>query len=78
MESEEPFGDEMPNFDTCGTYLRTSKTETAASSENSRRKSTFQLASDCHIITCTMFVVNNNCQFFKNQLLFCNLTNERC
>ena len=28
----------------------------------------------CHIIT--EFIVNNNCQFFKNQFLFCNLTNE--
>ena len=23
-----------------------------------------------------MFIVNNNCPFFKNQFLFCNLTNE--
>ena len=23
-----------------------------------------------------MFIVNNNCHFFKNQFLFCNLTNE--
>lgn len=51
MESEGPFGDEMPNFDICGTVLKElfkdidvldvdSKTETAASSENSGRKST--------------------------------------
>ena len=53
MESEEPFSDEMPNFDICGTVLLKSyfskyidvldvdaKTETAASSENSGRKST--------------------------------------
>ena len=57
MESEEPFGDEMPNFDICGTVFEelfkdidvvdiNAKTETAASSENSGRKSTFQLASD--------------------------------
>ena len=57
MESEEPFGDEMPNFDICGTVFKElfkdidlldidAKTETAASSENSGRKSTFQLASD--------------------------------
>ena len=56
MESEEPFGDEMPNFDICGTVFKElfedidvldidAKTETAASSEKSRRKSTFQLAS---------------------------------
>ena len=57
MESEEPFGDEMPNFDIFGTVFKElsndidvldidAKTETAASSENSGRKSTFQLASD--------------------------------
>ena len=57
MESEEPFGDEMPNFDICGTVFKElfkdidvldidAETETAASSENSGRKSTFQLASD--------------------------------
>ena len=51
MESEEPFGDEMPNFDICGTVFKElfkdideldvdAKTETAASSENSRRKCT--------------------------------------
>ena len=51
MESEEPFGDEMPNFDGCGTVFKElfkdinvldidAKTETAASSENSGRKST--------------------------------------
>ena len=51
MESEEPFGDEMPNFDICGTVFKElfkdidvlvvdAKTETAASSENSGRKST--------------------------------------
>ena len=55
MESEEPFGDEMSNFDICGTVFKElfkdidvldidAKTETAASSENSGRKSTFQLA----------------------------------
>ena len=57
MESEEPFGDEMPNFGICGTVSKElfkdidvldidTKTETTASSENSGRKSTFQLASD--------------------------------
>ena len=51
MESEETFGDEMPNFDICGTIFKEllqdidvldvgAKTETAASSENSGRKST--------------------------------------
>ena len=51
MESEEPFGDEMPNFDICGTVFKElfkdidvldvdSQTETAASSENSGPKST--------------------------------------
>ena len=51
MESEEPFGDEMPNFDICGTVFHElfkdidvldvdAKTETAASSKNSGRKST--------------------------------------
>ena len=52
MESEQPFGDEMPNnFDICGTVFKElskdidvldvdAKTETAASSENSGRKST--------------------------------------
>ena len=51
MESEEPFGDEMPNFDICRTVFKElfkdidvldvyAKTETAASSENSGRKST--------------------------------------
>ena len=51
MESEEPFGDEMPNFDICGNVFKElfkdidvldvdSKTETAVSSENSGRKST--------------------------------------
>ena len=50
-ESEEPFGDEMPNFDICRTVFKElfkdidvldvyAKTETAASSENSGRKST--------------------------------------
>ena len=50
-ESEEPFGDEMPNFDICGTVFKelfkdidvldvNTKTETAASGENSGRKST--------------------------------------
>ena len=49
MESEESFGDEMPNFDICGTVFKElfkdidvldidAKTETAASSENSGRK----------------------------------------
>ena len=51
MESEEPFGDEMPNCDVFGTVFKElfkdidvldvdAKTETAASSENSGRKST--------------------------------------
>ena len=51
MESEEPFSDEMPNFDICGTVFKElfkdidvldidAKTETAASSENSGRKIT--------------------------------------
>ena len=51
MESEEIFGDEMPNFDICGTVFKElfrdidgldvdAKTETAASSENSGRKCT--------------------------------------
>lgn len=50
MESEEPFGDEMPNCDICGTVFKSyldidvldvdSQTETAASSENSGPKST--------------------------------------
>ena len=53
MESEESFRDEMPNFDICGTVFTSkelfkdidvldvdAKTETAASSENSGRKST--------------------------------------
>ena len=51
MESEDPFGNEMPNFDICGTVFKElfkdidvldvdAKTETAASSENSGRKST--------------------------------------
>ena len=51
MESKEPFGDEMPNFDICGIVIKELfkdidvldvdvKTETAASSENSVRKST--------------------------------------
>ena len=51
MESERPFGDEMTNFDICGTVFKElfkdfdvldvdSKTETAASNENSGRKST--------------------------------------
>ena len=51
MESEEPSGDEMPNFYICGTVFKElfkdidvldddAKTETAASSENSGRKST--------------------------------------
>ena len=51
MESEQPFGDEMPKFDICGTVFREllkdidvvdvdAKTETAASSESSGRKST--------------------------------------
>ena len=56
MESEEPFGDEMPDFDICGTVLKElfkdidvldidEKTETAASSENSgRAKYKIQLA----------------------------------
>ena len=51
MESERPLGDEMPNFDVCGTVFKElfkdidvldvdAKTETAASSKNSGRKST--------------------------------------
>ena len=51
MECEQPFGDEMPNFDICGTVFKEllkdfdvldvdAKTQTAASSENSGRKST--------------------------------------
>ena len=51
MESKEPFGDEMPNFDICRTVFKElfkdidvldvyAKTETAASSENSGWKST--------------------------------------
>ena len=51
MESEEPFGDEMPNFDVCGAVFKElfkdidvldvdAKTETAASSENSGWEST--------------------------------------
>ena len=51
MESEEPFGDGMPNFDICGTVCKElfkdidvldvdAKTETAASNENNGRKST--------------------------------------
>ena len=46
MESKQPFVDEMPNFDICGTVFKElfkdfdAKTETAASSENSGRKST--------------------------------------
>ena len=57
MESEEPFGDEMAIFDICETVFKElfkdidvldidAKTETAASSKNSGRKRTFQLASD--------------------------------
>ena len=49
MRSEEPLGDEMPNFDICETVFKElfkdidildidAKTETAASSENSGRK----------------------------------------
>ena len=45
MESEEPFGDEMPNFDIWGTVFK-ELFKDIASSENSGRKSTFQLASD--------------------------------
>ena len=53
MESEQLFGDETPNFDICGIVFKEllkdidvdvldvdAKTETAASSENSGRKST--------------------------------------
>ena len=51
MESEERFGNEMPNFDICGTVFKElfkdidvldvdAKTETAASSKNNGRKST--------------------------------------
>ena len=50
MKSEEPFGDEMPNFDTCGTVFEESfkdidvlevdaKTKTAASSEKVQKMS---------------------------------------
>ena len=50
MESEEPFGDEMPIFDICGTVFKelfegidvldvNAKTETGASSEINGRKS---------------------------------------
>ena len=50
MESEEPFGDEMPNFDVCETVFKElfkdidvldvdAKTETAAPSKNSGWKS---------------------------------------
>ena len=63
MGSEEPFGDEMPNFDICGTVFKElfkdidvldidAKTETAALSENSGRKSTFQLISDFVTLQC--------------------------
>ena len=49
MESEEPFGDEMPNFDICWTVFKEffkdidvldvdAKTETAASSGNRGQK----------------------------------------
>ena len=59
MESEEPFGDEMPNFDICRTVFKElfkdidvldvyAKTDTAASSENSGRKSTENEQSKCH------------------------------
>ena len=51
MESEQPFGDEMPNFNICGTVFKElfkdigvldvqAKAKRAASSENSGRKST--------------------------------------
>ena len=51
MECKEPSGDEMPNFDVCGTVFEElikeidvlvvdAKTETAASRENSLSKST--------------------------------------
>ena len=51
MESEEPFGDELPNFDICGTVFKelfegidvlyvNAKTKTDTSSENNGRKST--------------------------------------
>ena len=51
MESKQPFGDEMTNFDICGTVFKElfkdtvvldvdAKTETAASNENRGRKST--------------------------------------
>ena len=50
-ECKQPFGDEMPNFEICGTVFKElfkdfdvldvdAKTQTAASSENSERKST--------------------------------------
>ena len=51
MESEQPFGHKMPNFDICGSVLKKlfkdivvldvdAKTETAASSKNSEWKCT--------------------------------------
>ena len=51
MDFEEPFGDEMPNFDVCGTVFKKlfkdidvldvdAKTETAALSKNSGLNST--------------------------------------
>ena len=69
MESKEPFGNEMPNFDICWTVFKElfkdidvldidAKTETAASSESSGRKSTFQLASDfVTLLQCLQLII---------------------
>ena len=95
MESEEPFGDEMPNFDICGTVFKElfkdidvldvdAKTETAASSKNSGRKSPGNEQNKRNSfsnwqVTLSHYYnvyINNNCQFFKNQFLFCNLIDE--
>ena len=57
MESEEPFADKMPNFDICGTVFKElfkdidvldvdAKSKTAASNENSGRKSD-RIVVDC-------------------------------
>ena len=58
MESEEPFGDEMPNLDIFGTVFKElfkdidvldidAKTETAASSENSQLATDFVTLLQC-------------------------------
>ena len=65
MESEQPIGDEMPNFDIFGTVFKELfkdiyvldvdvKTETAASNENSGRKRTEneQLEGTYHLYWC--------------------------